>query len=89
VDHLDRWVRNDIIPPAGMRITVLESDPAVVLSRDSLGNALGGIRLPPYDVPVAMHCGTNAGKNFFCRFYGTHKAFEQKTLKALTPTPHS
>lgn len=86
VGHLDRWIRNNIIPPAGIQMTVKENGPAVVLSRDSFGNALGGIRLPQFDVPVAAHHGSNAGENFFCRFYGTHLPFDQRTLKALYPT---
>jgi hypothetical protein len=58
----------------------------VILERDTLGNALGGIRLPQFAVPVAMNSGKNSGQNVFCRFYGTHKSFDQKTLRSLYPT---
>jgi hypothetical protein len=86
LDHLNRWIREKIIPPAGIQISVQQTTPVVILKRDTLGNVLGGIRLPQFDVPVSMNSGENAGKSFFCRFYGTHKAFGQSTLKTLYPT---
>lgn len=86
MDHLNRWIRLNITPPAGIPITVQQTDPDVIIERDSLGNALGGIRLPQFDVPVAMNTGKNKGQNYFCRAYGTHKEFDKKTLKSLYPT---
>ena len=85
VDHLDRWIREKIIPPSGIQLSVQQTKPEVIIERDSLGNGLGGIRLPQFAVPVAMNSGKNTGEGF-CRYYGTHKAFDQKTLKSLYPT---
>jgi hypothetical protein len=84
--HLDRWIREKTVPPAGIPITVRQTEPNVIIDRDTLGNALGGIRLPQFDVPIAMNSGTNTGESFFCRFYGTHKEFDKQTLKTLYPT---
>jgi hypothetical protein len=86
MDHLNRWIREKVVPPAGIPISVLQTKPAVILERDTLCNAMGGIRLPQFDVPTAMNSGKNSGENFFCRFYGTHKEFDQPTLKSLYPT---
>lgn len=86
IDHLNRWIRENIVPPAGIPISVMQTKPEVIIPRDTLGNALGGIRLPQFAVPIAMNSGINAGENFFCQFYGTHKEFDQKTLKSLYPT---
>lgn len=86
MDHLNRWIRLSIMPPAGIPITVKQTNPVVIIERDTLGNALGGIRLPQFDVPVAMNTGKSAGSDFFCRFYGTHKEFDQQTLKSLYAT---
>lgn len=86
LDHLNRWIRENIIPPAGIQISVMQTSPTVIVERDTLGNAVGGIRLPQFAVPVAMNSGTNTGENFYCKVYGTHKEFDQPTLKTLYPT---
>lgn len=49
--HLDRWVREGIAPPPAPRY---EFDGDTV-ARDADGNALGGLRLPPIDVPIARY----------------------------------
>ena len=82
LDHLNRWIREDISPPTGIQISVQQTKPLVLIERDKLGNALGGIRLPQFAVPVAMNSGKNTGPTF-CPYYGTHKAFDQSTLKSL------
>jgi len=46
---------------------------------------MGGIRLPQFDVPVAMNSGKNSGPGA-CRYYGSHKGFDPSTLKLLYPT---
>lgn len=46
------WVRDGIIPPHGSRIEVHEDGEN---KRDALGNAVGGIRTPFLDVPVAAY----------------------------------
>jgi len=85
LDHLDRWITEGVIPPSGVALSVLQNEPQVILDRDTLGNALGGIRLPQFAVPVALNSGKNSGKGS-CRFYGTHQEFDQSTLKSLYPT---
>lgn len=85
LDHLNRWIRENIVPPSGIPISVQQTNSKVTIERDSLGNALGGIRLPQFAVPVAMNSGINSGAGS-CKYYGTHKAFDQKTLKSLYPT---
>lgn len=85
LDHLNKWIREKTVPPAGIQISVQQTKPEVIIARDTLGNALGGIRLPQFAVPVAMNSGKNAGESF-CKYYGTHKEFDQKTLKSLYPT---
>ena len=49
--HLDRWVRDGVPAPRTGRFA-FEGD---TLAADELGNTLGGIRLPPVDVPVAHY----------------------------------
>ena len=56
---LDTWVRTlqdpnvaDVAPPHGTPLPYVSSSP-VVLARDAYGNALGGVRSPHVDAPVA------------------------------------
>lgn len=74
-----------LVLPAGIQISVRQTNPVVIIERDTPGNEPGGIRFPRFDVPVAMNSGKNAGGSF-CRYYGTQKAFDPSTLKKLHPT---
>ncbi|WP_043765535.1 alpha/beta hydrolase domain-containing protein [Algiphilus aromaticivorans] len=56
--HLDGWVRGGARPPEAPRYT-FDADGA--LARDRFGNAQGGIRLPPVEVPVARYRSTDCG----------------------------
>ncbi len=60
---LDNWVRNGVAPPAGPLLDVISSSP-VVLDRDTYGNALGGVRSPHVDVPVATLDSVDSGSSF-------------------------
>jgi hypothetical protein len=51
-------------PPAGIQITVRQIQPEVILERVTLGNALGGIRLPQFAVPLATTQGKMKDKVF-------------------------
>jgi hypothetical protein len=53
--HMHRWVNGQAAPPAQPRL-VIGGDPPEI-RRDRFGNALGGVRLPALDVPVAEHSG--------------------------------
>jgi hypothetical protein len=62
--------------------------------RDVNGLALGGIRLPDVEVPVALNDGINSPANLnnplngFCVLYGTHRDFTADQLKALYTSNH-
>ncbi|WP_420427404.1 alpha/beta hydrolase domain-containing protein [Algiphilus sp.] len=55
IDHLDRWVRDGVLPPQPPRYQFDEDGNRAV---DDLGNTLGGLRYPPIDVPVARYQST-------------------------------
>ena len=62
------------------------------IARDAHGNALGGVRLPPIEVPLAEYQGSNkfAGQGAnFCFLLGSEIAFPEEKLKTLYPTPES
>jgi len=85
---LDRWVRDGTAPASAERLAFQGN----AIARDANGNALGGVRLPPIDVPVAEYQGSNkfAGQGAnFCFLLGSEVAFSEEKLKALYPTPDS
>ena len=90
IDDLARWARDwkefragrlaaDQVgaAPAAAR---LQRD-GFALRRDRYGNALGGVRLPALDVPVATYRG-----EFTDGAGGNTRAFDRSTLAALYPT---
>lgn len=52
--NLQLWARQGIKPPRAPRIAL---DAKLEIRRDANGNALGGLRMPYIDVPVAGHVG--------------------------------
>jgi hypothetical protein len=85
-DQLVTWAKGGSAPVAGAPITLAEEDATV--ARDEHGNALGGIRLAPFEVPIALDSGANAnvpGAGGLCFLNGTHVPFDTETLNALYP----
>ncbi len=89
LDWLNRWVRNGERPPAGDPFAGTPPLSAV----DEHGNALGGVRLPDIDVPIATHNNDNAPLNpldfiamLACGLSGNSIYFTEAQLLALYPT---
>jgi hypothetical protein len=57
--------------------------PAIV--RDARGNALGGIRTPQVEVPIATLSGEGQTGTLLCILFGTTTPFDAATLAALYP----
>lgn len=78
ISHLDRWVRLGEAgrPPEGPRYQFDGEQ----LALDAYQNALGGIRLPPIDVPVATYLSTT------CVLGGITVPFTDVQLQLLYPT---
>jgi len=85
LDHLDRWVSHGVAPP---RAPLLDASagPPVTLDRDAHGNALGGVRTPLVDVPLARLDGDSNVGGTFCFLFGHTVPFDVATLAALYPT---
>lgn len=81
---LDTWVRTGVAPPVGPPLEVVSTSP-VVLQRDALGNAIGGVRSPHVDAPVATLDSVNGGI-FFCRLFGRTIPFSPAQIQTLYPT---
>ncbi|MCW5892855.1 MAG: hypothetical protein KIT14_20270 [bacterium] len=84
--RLARWVRTGKVRGASApRLTVTPGTPPVI-ERDALGNALGGIRTPQVDVPIAALSGLGQTGNAFCGLFGTTVPFDAATLASLYPS---
>jgi hypothetical protein len=77
IHRLDGWVRTGSGPANGPRFRF---DATGNLAKDEHQNALGGIRLPPIDVPVATYAST------VCALGGITIPFSDVQLHQLYPT---
>lgn len=89
--HLVKWMTQGTLPPTAPRIT--RSSLLNRIQRDSYGNALGGLRLPEIDVPVATYGIDNSTTGstefldlFACATSGSHTPFTTTRLSTLYPT---
>lgn len=83
LDAIDTWIRSGQAPPEGPPLEV--DDDAV--ARDDRGIALGGIRTPAVDAPVATLTGEDTSVDReSCRAFGATVRFDGATLAELYPT---
>jgi hypothetical protein len=81
IDGLDTWMRTGVAPPSAPLLAVASTSPTVLV-RDAQGNAVGGIRTPHVDAPVATITGLNSGAAF-CRLFGSTTPLTTTELNAL------
>lgn len=86
--RLAEWVKTGRAPAPAPPLQV---DPGLPprIRRDDLGNALGGIRTPQVDVPIAALSGAGQGDGSPCGRFGTTIAFDAATLASLYPDQRS
>lgn len=87
MDQAADWAEEGIEPASGPPIALAADGRTVV--RDEHGNALGGIRLAPFEVATALDTGYNEnqpGAGGLCFLNGTHIPFDTETLDDLYPT---
>ena len=92
--NLDQQVSKGTPPPAGR---LMDLDSTGQITRDTFGNALGGVRLPEMDVPTGRHNPpTNQADpnlppflrqigNLACFLGGSTFPFSEETLDTLYP----
>jgi Alpha/beta hydrolase domain len=86
--RLERWVRTGRGPASTPPLSVRAGSPPT-LERDLRGNAVGGIRTPQVDVPVAAVSGIGQPDRSPCGRLGTTIAFDAATLASLYPSHRS
>ena len=75
--QMNRWTTNDAEPPSAPRIERDGDEP----EKDGFGNAVGGLRLPVIDVPVARYESSDC-----IPMRGRTEQFDEETLRELYPT---
>ena len=88
IASLNEWVRDGTPPPTAPRIEVSKW-PRFQILRDAHGNALGGIRTPQLDVPIATLSGEAQSGSFFCFLFGSTEPFDDAKLASLYPDHES
>lgn len=81
---LDDWVRTGEPPPEMPRLELEDDRRAFVL--DENGNAVGGIRNPYVDAPVAALSGLGQSGTSFCSLFGTTAPFDEAELAGRYPS---
>lgn len=89
-DHLKNWMLNGTVPPVAPR---MQRDWLGSIKKDANGNAIGGLRLPEIDAPIAKygHANFTTGSLAFldlfaCVAGGNTSYFTASKLKSLYPT---
>jgi Alpha/beta hydrolase domain len=85
---LDEWSEGGSAPPLAARGEYVNP---TTLKRNSLGIALGGIRLPEMDVPTGVNLAENSPHpepnpypdSLFCLLLGQYQPFSEETLTGL------
>ena len=81
---LNRWVQKGTPPrQAAPRLDVVAGGPPTI-TRDAHGNAVGGIRTPQVEVPIATLSGVGQ-EGVYCYLFGTTTPFDSATLASLYP----
>jgi Alpha/beta hydrolase domain len=81
---LDHWIRTG--EPAASAQPMARNAEGTDLQRDQYGNAVGGVRTPYVDAPVATLTGSGQTGSSFCFLFGTTALFDEATLSTLYPT---
>lgn len=81
---LNDWVRSGTPAPAAPPITLTDGDsPALVLDEHEL--AVGGVRTPWVDVPIARTSGLAPDESPMSFLFGSGEMFDEDTVRTLYP----
>lgn len=85
--NLTRWVRDGVPAPRAERVAVQNGGtPQARLVLDQVGNAVGGVRSPHLDVPVATYYTSTKGPGL-CGNLAHMEAFDWARLNAMYGSP--
>ena len=84
VAALDTWVRTGDAPPIAAPMKLSGSEPPELVL-DATGNAMGGVRTPWVDVPIARTSGLAPEESPMSFLFGSGQLLDTQTLRALYP----
>ena len=80
---LNKWISTGKVPSQSPRLDM--SSPTTLVT-DKNGEAVGGVRTPQVQAPIAVVSGIPAGGGGFCVLFGRTAPFGSATLAKLYPT---
>lgn len=86
VSWVNRWVEDGVPPPEAPNLQIETGSPGsppITFAVDANGNALGGVRSPQVDAPVAKLSGIGNSGFGLCSLEGTTTPFNANQLRAL------
>jgi hypothetical protein len=87
--NLTRWIRDGVAPPKAERIKIENPGTQQAhIALDQYGNAVGGVRTPYVDVPIATYYTTSKGETF-CPELAHTVPFDWARLNSLYGTPQN
>ena len=78
--HMHRWLNDELPPPEQPKIEFTDDGDVV---RDSHGIAVGGIRLPQADVPLAQNSAIPLSEDIFAVLGGSCRPFTKDQVTAM------
>lgn len=82
LDTLDQWVRKGMTAPRAPRISVMEGVSVPTVAKDEFGHAIGGVRTPYVEAPVASY-STNSQGPGACAEMGSVAPFDAARLASI------
>ena len=87
--NLTRWIVDGVPPPKAERIRIENpGTPKARIALDQFGNAIGGVRTPYLDVPIATYYTSSKGETF-CPELAHTVPFDWARLNSLYGTPQN
>jgi hypothetical protein len=78
--RLFTWVEDGVIPPTTPRIALAQHDQISTARTDEIGNAVGGVRSPHLDVPLARY-DVHASPGILCKLVGKETVLPLEELR--------
>lgn len=78
--NLDRWLRHGVAPPKAERIATKANGEIIT---DQYGNAIGGVRTPMVDVPIATYYAKTPGDFETCNTIGYRAPWDWSRMEAV------
>ncbi len=79
---LNNWVATGNAPSSSPRIELVEGE-EVVIARDAMGIAVGGVRTPPVTAPLRILSGDPVATEGFCFLFGDTTELDAESLNDL------